>query len=934
MYRRLIPYGVALGTTGIALLLSLQIPTLNTRAFFYIAVAITAWQGGLRPAITTITLSLLAINYWFVPPVHQFHISRIQDALQLLLFLVVSLIITLLNTNLQDSRKKVEHLNRQLIHESADRLRVALNAAQIGMWDWSLVTGEITWSPEHEQLFGLPSGTFNGQYETFTACIHPDDLKGINQAITHALNTKSPYQHEYRVIWADGSIHWIEGRGQVFDDATGRTVRMLGTVMNIDERKQAERALQELNTALEQRVADRTAELTDLTDRLLVALKEQASAEAALRESEERRRLALELTYIGTWDLHLASGKAAWDDNAFTLLGLAPGESPASYHLWREHIHPDDVEWVEQQFQRAIETHTDYAVEHRVIHPDRSTHWVMARARATYDAANQPVRVLGVLLDISDRKQTEAELYESEQRLQLALEGSGDGLWDWNITTGALYLSPRWLTMLGYEPGEFPSEVSAWEQLIHPDDRAWVMGILAAHLRDHSIPYRFDYRVRTQSGEWKWIANYGKVTQQDKNGAPLRMTGTHRDVSDRKQAEATLAQLASVVESSEEAIISKTLEGIVISWNASAERLFGYSAEEMIGQSITAIIPPDRLEEEAQILAQLKRGERIQQFETIRQRKDGSLVDIAVTISPVKDGAGRVIGVSKIAHDITEKRAVERMKDEFISIVSHELRTPLTSIRGSLGLLAMGIMDDDPVQQKRMIEIAAIDTERLVRLVNDVLDLEKLESGRVSLAREWCYVADLMQRSMEIMERSAEESGVQLVMDPCAVQIWADPDRIIQTLTNLLSNAIKFSPPGGIVSLKAQIQCRSEQYSSEQYGLEQYGSEQYGSEQYGSEQSAAQPQHNILSSPTHPSIHPPYLLFSVQDQGRGIPADQLETIFGRFQQVDTSDSRAKGGTGLGLTICRSIAQQHHGDIWVESVWGQGSTFFFALPLTT
>ena len=222
------------------------------------------------------------------------------------------------------------------------------------------------------------------------------------------------------------------------------------------------------------------------------------------------------------------------------------------------------------------------------------------------------------------------------------------------------------------------------------------------------------------------------------------------------------------------------------------------------------------------------------------------------------------------------------MKNEFISIVSHELRTPLTSIRGSLGLLVAGILKDNPESAQQMLEIAASDTERLVRLVSDILDLERLEANKVTLVKEWSYAALLMRQSVEIMQPLAAESNITLSIGPTSVQILVAQDQIIQTLVNLLSNAIKFSPPESTVILSAEEL-------------------------------------------------PNEILLKVQDQGRGIPNDKLETIFGRFQQVDLSDSRRKGGTGLGLAICHSIVQQHGGRIWVESVLGEGSIFYFTVP---
>ncbi len=249
--------------------------------------------------------------------------------------------------------------------------------------------------------------------------------------------------------------------------------------------------------------------------------------------------------------------------------------------------------------------------------------------------------------------------------------------------------------------------------------------------------------------------------------------------------------------------------------------------------------------------------------------------------------------------DLDRRQAVERLKDEFIGIVSHELRTPLTSMRGALGLLAMGIFDDEPEQMKRTIEIAEIETERLVRLVNNILDLEKLAAHGNRVDREWCDAIEIVRRSIEVMSSLAAAAQVAIEVDCPAVQIWVAPDRLLQIFTNLLANAIKFSPPGSTISICATIV-----------------------------DAATPPQVVRVGAARRPT---PQIQFAIADRGRGIPEDKLETIFHRFQQVDASDARDKGGTGLGLAICKSIALQHQGRIWVESRWGYGSTFFVTLP---
>ncbi len=561
-----------------------------------------------------------------------------------------------------------------------------------------------------------------------------------------------------------------------------------------------------------------------------------------------------------------------------------------------------------------------------------------------------------------------------------------------------------------------------------------------------------------------------------------------RDITEYKQARDELVRLASIVESSDDGIVGKTLAGTIQSWNAGAEKIYGYCAPEIKGQSIEILAIPERPKEIPQILENIRAGTTIDHYETVHLRKDGQQIDVSLTISPIKDATGMITGVSTIARDIsdskrvekafeqlrhqtemilfsagegicglnkqgkvtfvnpaavrmagceskelidrpfyetinasqaecsrailfvgaapvgagcaneqlspatdinsgseivpdgatplagklpllvssqilatledgearrvtdevfwrrdgssfpveyvvapmreggkiigavvtfkdiTERLAIERMKDEFISVVSHELRTPMTSIHGALGLLNSGVLDAYPQKAKRMLEIAVTNTDRLVRLVNDILDLERMESSYSTAIKQICNVAELMQQAADEMQGMAQQAGVILSVRPVGAELRGVPDRLIQALTNLLSNAIKFSPAGATIWLSAEL--TQKQDLAEQAGLNSASS-------------------SLLSPESATNLHLPVnssILIAVKDQGRGIPADKLEIIFERFQQVDASDSRHSGGTGLGLAICRSIVQQHGGRIWVESILGEGSTFFLSLPV--
>jgi PAS domain S-box-containing protein len=383
--------------------------------------------------------------------------------------------------------------------------------------------------------------------------------------------------------------------------------------------------------------------------------------------------------------------------------------------------------------------------------------------------------------------------------------------------------------------------------------------------------------------------------------------GSWEEVSDRKQLELALqasqAKLNDILNSASASITSMRVykDG---SWDinhvsAGCEVISGYTAEELRNDKylwVSRIVPEDS-ESMTSVLFDNIFAERTATYEYRLYHKDGTVRWISETLNSRWDVAENCWFVTGISSDITdrkrseaERQQIDQMKNEFISVVSHELRTPLTAIHGALGMLASGVFDKRPQRGQEMLTIAWNNCDRLVRLVNDILDLERLESGKTELVMKSCPVDVLMQQAVDAVQAIALQTGIILEVTPLSMTITAAPDAIVQTLINLLSNAIKFSPSDSRIWLTAEIQ-----------------------KEIGEQQKA-------------------YVLFTVKDQGRGIPDDKLEKIFGRFQQVDVSDARQKGGTGLGLAICKSIVEQHNGQIWVESVFGEGSSFYFTLPV--
>jgi PAS domain S-box-containing protein len=343
------------------------------------------------------------------------------------------------------------------------------------------------------------------------------------------------------------------------------------------------------------------------------------------------------------------------------------------------------------------------------------------------------------------------------------------------------------------------------------------------------------------------------------------------------------AKLAAIVESSDDAIISKTLDGQITSWNQAAERLFGYTAPEMIGQSILRLIPEERWDEEPQIIARLKKGERMEHFETQRITSDGQLLDLSLTISPIRDTEGRVVGVSKIARDISERKQDEARKNDFIGMVSHELKTPLTSIAALVQLLNQKLTDYQDQFIPSALSKTHIQVRKMTSMINGFLNVSRLESGKIHIDKQPFDLQELIHEVVDESRLIISSHSFEIVPG-ASLPVEADRDKIGSVISNLLSNAVKYSPGGKLVIVQYMLQDGN-------------------------------------------------ALVGVQDEGIGIDPGDLDKLFGRFYRVSSSDTRHIAGFGIGLYLSAEIIKRHGGKIWAESEKSLGSTFYFSLPLT-
>jgi PAS domain S-box-containing protein len=355
----------------------------------------------------------------------------------------------------------------------------------------------------------------------------------------------------------------------------------------------------------------------------------------------------------------------------------------------------------------------------------------------------------------------------------------------------------------------------------------------------------------------------------------------------------TRALLAAIVTSSNDAIISKTLDGVIMTWNVGAERLFEYSAEEAIGRPITMIIPPDRLAEEERILQQLRRGLRIHDYETVRAAKSGHLVDVSVSISPLRDEDGRIIGGSKVARDISARKRVDaalkdadRRKDEFLATLAHELRNPLAPIRNSLETMALAKSQDPIVERAR--EIMSRQVDHMVRLVDDLLEVSRIERGKIELRSEIVELSRVLAMAIETSGPLIDAGGHELILagPRAGLKVDADPIRLSQVFANLLNNSAKYTEPGGKIWLSVREQG-------------------------------------------------PLAVISVRDTGIGIAAGMLPNVFEMFSQEHRSQRRAQDGLGIGLSLVRRLVEMHGGTVeaWSDGI-GRGSEFTVRLPVAS
>jgi PAS domain S-box-containing protein len=563
---------------------------------------------------------------------------------------------------------------------------------------------------------------------------------------------------------------------------------------------------------------------------------------------------------------------------------------------WMSAIHPEDREAGLLPSAAARARREPYRLEYRLLHTSGEYRRVLSIATPHFDSKGEFLGYIGSVLDITAQKQADQSAESAAQRLQLATEATAIGTWDYFPVTGDLIWDARCKELFGLPP-EFPVDYEVFLARLHPDDRERTNEAVQRALDPEGDgAMNVEYRtIGLVDGHQRWIRANGRAFFEGQ--VPKRLVGTIQDISDGKKADEAVQRLAAIVESSEDAIISKDLNGTIMSWNRGAERIFGYRADEAIGKPITMLIPSDRQDEEREILARIRQGQKVDHYETLRQCKNGSQIDVSLTISPLKDKEGIIIGASKIARNITERKKTERelehakevaeaasrAKDTFLAVLSHELRTPLTPV-----LMTAAVRERDPdLAQGIRAEMAMIrrNVELETKLIEDLLDLSRITSGKLTLQMALVDLNTAVNQVCDICRSQIQEKGIELSfdLDTRIGPVNADTSRLQQVLWNVLKNAAKFTPEGGTIHV-----CTRREDGRTQV--------------------------------------------EIRDSGIGIAPELVPKIFDAFEQGDARVTRKFGGLGLGLAISKALMELHGGSIRVESLGvGEGCTVTIELP---
>jgi len=728
--------------------------------------------------------------------------------------------------------------------------------------------GYIYWYNERWYSY---TGTTQEQMEGWGwQSVHdPEVLPKVLERWKASITTGQMFDMEFPLRGTDGIFRPFLTRVLPLKDAVGNILQWFGTSTDVTERKKTEEALKEARDSLEEKVKERTTELD--------------KAYNLLKESEKRLAEAQKMSHIGNWELDLITNKIYLSDELYHIFRRDSQKLATPYNEYLSYVHPRDRDHVDNAFKKAINGKL-CSIDHRIILANGEERTVHLQSEAIFDEKKIPIRLKGIVQDITERKKAEEKI----QSLANVVESSNDAILtisldgiitSWNQGAEQIY---------GYSSEEI---IGKSVSIPAPDN-----------LKDETkkLIEKVKLGEKIQHYETSRLRKDGKLIYVsivlspvfDASGELVAISAIVRDITERKNAEVKIQRLANIVESSNDAIITISLDGIITSWNQGAEQIYGYSSEEIIGKSISLPAPDNLKDETKKLIEKVKLGENIQHYRTSRLRKGDKLIYVSIALSPVFDASGELVAISAIVRDITElKKTDEILKfkleelarsnkelEQFAYASSHDLQEPLWMITGYLQLLQrryQGELDD---KADKYIHFAVDGAFRMQNLINDILKFSRVTTSTREPGPTKCeFILNqvLFNLKLFIKENKA------IISHGSLPEVMIDSTQLVQIFQNLIINGIKFHSE---VSPKIHISAEKKEND---------------------------------------------WVFSVQDNGIGIDPQYSGKIFEVFKRLHKKEEYP--GTGIGLAICKKIVERCGGRIWVESELGKGSTFYFTLP---
>jgi PAS domain S-box-containing protein len=769
--------------------------------------------------------------------------------------------------------------NQEQLQVLSSRLTLALKAGAIGTWDWDMIH-EANWDERMYELYDLEKSDTCATYQGWVNALHPEDRANTEAALQAALHGEKDFDTEFRIIHRDRSIHYIKALAIIQRNPQGQPIRTIGINYDITPQKQIEMALRES----EKRYANLAT-----------------AAPVAIFRMDHRGNC----TYVNE----------RWSQMTGRPMTSALGMG------WLNAVHPEDRPEIIASKQREFPFKQMFSHEGRHLLPDGSVRWFYLQCLPELDEHGRVIGFIGTLTDVTERKLAETALRESENRYVTLAESAPVGIFRVETTGQCVYVNERWSHITGR-----PKESAlgwGWLDILHPQERDRIVPEFQLALKQGQI-YRQEAKCLYPDGQIKWF-DCQAVPETDHQGQVIGYIGTVTDITERKHNEQELRKLSerlSLALSSggfgiwEWDIVANTLV-----WDEGMYELYGVKSSDFSGAYdawMQGMHPDDRAQAEAFSL-RARRGETEYDTEFRVIHPDGSIHFIKAYALIQRNQQGEALRMIGINYDITKLKAAEaqlqqsneqllqinielaratRLKDEFLATMSHELRTPLNAVLG----MSEGLQDEvfGEINEKQRKAIATIERsgKHLLELINDILDLSKIESGTLELQLNDVSVKTLCDESLIFINQIASKKNIHIsthIADNLGL-IHVDQRRMRQVLINLLNNAVKFTSPGGAVSLKAWI---------------------------------TETNNAALYFPSSP-----HLCFAIADTGIGIEADNINKLFQPFIQLDSSLNRQYGGTGLGLALVKRIINLHGGTVTVTSEVGKGSCFTVCIPYIT